>query len=117
MKKIKSLVVGLCVVCGLAASASVEARAQRRCGGNRSRAVNTRQHNQQGRIYQGVRSGELTRRETLRLEREQSQIQREEWRYRRDGELTARERAELQRELNQSSRHIYRAKHNGRDRN
>lgn len=85
--------------------------------GHHKHGVNQRQRRQDRRIDGGVFSGELTRREFLRLEKEQYQIEREEARARRDGVLTPRERAELQRELNQASRHIYRAKHNNRDRN
>jgi hypothetical protein len=119
MKIIKSLFVSAAMAVGLMAFAS-EAQAatqQRRCGNNRPRAVGQRQHNQQQRIGRGVRSGELTGRETLRLAREQYQIQQEKREYRSDGEVTRAERRELQQELNQASRHIYRAKHNGRDRN
>jgi Ni/Co efflux regulator RcnB len=39
---------------------------------------NQRQRNQKQRIRQGVRSGELTRHEVKRLEREQTHIQRDE---------------------------------------
>ena len=103
------------VVFGLAAAGEASAH-QRRCG-TQTPGVNRRQHNQQRRIFGGVRSGELTRREFFRLEREQRQIQQEKREAREDGRVTARERAELHRELNQASRHIYRAKHNRRDLN
>ena len=87
-----------------------DASAQRR--GN----INERQQNQRGRIAGGVRSGELTARETSRLAREQAQIYRMESRFRRSGdEFTSRERYRVQRELNQSSRHIYRQKHDRQD--
>jgi len=79
--------------------------------------VRNRQINQQKRIKQGVRSGELTRGEVRRLGREQNQIRRMKIRARSDGEVTNRERARITREQNQSSRHIYRAKNNRRDRN
>ena len=80
--------------------------------------INERQENQQQRIRQGVRSGELTRREALRLQREQARVRFAEARARRSGgEFTPRERARIQRELNQSSRHIRRQKHDRQDRN
>jgi hypothetical protein len=79
--------------------------------------INQRQRNQQKRIVRGVRSGELTRGEFRRLEREQFRIGRIEARARRDGELTARERFRLNRQLNQAGRHIYRQKHDRQDRN
>ena len=116
MKTIKSLVMAASLVVGVAATAS-EAQAAPRCGGNRTPGVNQRQRHQQRRIGRGVRSGELTGRETLRLEREQYQIQQEKRAYKSDGEVTRAERRELHQELNQASRHIYRAKHNRRDRN
>lgn len=112
MRRLLSLV----LASGFMLFAAAETEAATRCG-RRTPGVNARQGRQQNRIYGGVASGELTRRETLRLGREQYQIARMEWRARRDGDVTARERARLHRELNQSSRHIYRAKHNGRDRN
>lgn len=79
--------------------------------------INGRERHQQRRIGQGVRSGELTGRETLRLERQQARIRAEEFRYRHnDGRLGARERADLQRDLNRSSRNVYRQKHDGQSR-
>lgn len=114
MKKLYMLVVVGALSLGFASSASAEASSRR---GTRTPVVRHRQVHQQKRIYQGVRSGELTRRETLRLQREQRAIQREKVEAKADGTVTRRERVELQRELNQSSRHIYRAKHNNRDRN
>ena len=79
--------------------------------------VNQRQHRQERRIYQGVRSGELTFRETTRLQRQEARIAREEARYRRSGDgLSRRERLDLQRDLNRASRNIYRQKHDRQDR-
>ena len=79
--------------------------------------VNEREHNQQQRIRQGIRSGELTRVETARLERQQARIRFDEALARRSGgEFTPRERARIQRELNHSSRNIYRQKHDRQDR-
>jgi len=84
----------------------------------RPKSVNARQGRQTTRIRQGVRSGELTLRETQRLAAEQASIRTQEAFYRRSGgEFTARERARVQRELQQSSRHIYRQKHDRQDRN
>ena len=71
-----------------------------------------RQIKQQKRIHQGVKSGELTRKETLRLEREQCRIQKTKHEALSDGELTPEERLRLERQQNQADRHIYRLKHN-----
>ena len=79
-------------------------------------SINGRQQHQQQRLVRGIKSGELTARETYRLSREQAQIQRMESRFRRSGDgLSYREGVKLQRELNQSSRHIYRQKHDSQD--
>ena len=76
--------------------------------------VNERRVNQQRRIAQGVRSGELTPRETARLERQESRINREVRRDRADngGHLTPGERHRVNRQLDRESGRIYRAKHN-----
>ncbi len=78
--------------------------------------VNARQHHQQQRIGQGVRSGELTRGETRRLEREQRMIRAEERQYKSDGVLTREERRDLHQDLNAAGRHIYQEKHDAQER-
>ncbi len=76
-----------------------------------------RQLNQQKRIHQGVRSGELTRPEARRLERNAARIHRSTRRDRLDqGAFTPRERAKAQRRLNQQSRAIRRQKHDAQRR-
>ncbi len=77
--------------------------------------VDRRQIRQQARIAGGVQSGELTPRETARLERKEARIRRE---VRRDriangGTLTPAERARVNRQENRLSRQIYREKHDG----
>jgi hypothetical protein len=75
-------------------------------------SVDSRQREQRQRIQQGVRSGELTAREAVRLTREQQHIRGEEYRYRHDdGRLDRRERADLWRDQNRASRHIRHQKH------
>ncbi len=74
--------------------------------------VKHRQIHQQKRIHQGVHSGELTRRETYRLERQQVHLQRSKRRAWSDGTLTRRERARLELQQDRASWNIYRAKHN-----
>lgn len=76
--------------------------------------VNARQHHQQQRIGQGVRSGALTPGETHRLGREQRHIRQEERRYMSDGRLTRAERADLHHDQNRASRHIWQEKHDAR---
>jgi tellurite resistance protein len=78
----------------------------------RQGSIDWREANQQNRIYQGLKSGQLTPQEFNRLEREQARIQAAEARMRADGRLDPRERARLNAMLNRSSRDIYRAEHN-----
>ncbi len=74
-----------------------------------------RQIKQQKRIHQGLKSGELTRREATRLEREQHRIQKTKQKALKDGELTPEERLRLERQQNQTNQHIYHLKHNEKD--
>lgn len=106
MKKIFGLIIGLLfVVGGMATNSSAQT-------GRHPHSVNSRERRQQKRIYNGVKTGQLTPRETFRLERRQAQIRRAEARYRRSGDgLSRRERYKLERGLNRSSRSIYRQKH------
>ena len=76
-----------------------------------------RQAHQRERIVNGVKSGELTMRETRRLAGGQVHLNRVERRAEADGVVTGRERAHLQHEANQQSRRIYRQKHDAQDRN
>ena len=83
----------------------------------RNHNINAREARQDRRIYQGIASGELTRREAARLDREEDRIDSLEARYRRTGDgLSPRERQRLERDLNRSSRDIYRQKHDGQTR-
>ena len=84
--------------------------------GVRDPGVNTRQHTQQTRLREGVKSGELTRRETHRLREEQRDVRQLERAYKSDGTLTRAERADLHHEQNQTSRDIRRQKHDRQDR-
>ena len=80
--------------------------------GVRDRGVNARQQNQHQRVRQGVRSGELTRRETRNLAEGQRDIRQLERAYKSDGQLTRAERVDLHHEQNQASRDIHEAKRN-----
>ncbi len=79
--------------------------------------VRRREVRQQKRIAQGVRSGQLTARETTQLERREGAFNRQIRRDRIDGGgLTARERAKAQRRQDELSRSIYRQKHDAQRR-
>jgi hypothetical protein len=84
--------------------------------GTRDPGVNQRQHNQQDRIAQGVRSGSLTKDEAKGLRGEQRTIRQEERQYKSDGALTRDERKDLQQDLNTASRNIYGEKHDAETR-
>jgi len=84
----------------------------------RRNGINERQRNQQQRIRQGVRSGELTGVEAARLRRQEAQIKLNEARARQSGgEFTPQERARIQRQLDRESQNIYQQKHDAQDRN
>ena len=70
--------------------------------------------NQQQRIEQGLKSGQLTTGEASRLESEESRIQRDQARALKDGKLSPAEKARLNREQNQASRDINRLENNSR---
>jgi hypothetical protein len=76
-----------------------------------TRSNSGRQVSQQARIQNGKRSGELNRRETARLQREQRKIQLEKRIANGDGTVTPKEKAFLRREQNRANRHIYIEKH------
>jgi hypothetical protein len=78
--------------------------------------VNHRQAVQAHRIAQGVASGELTARETARINAEQRAIRVEERAYKSDGVLTPSERADLNRDLDVASRDIRAQKHDAQRR-
>lgn len=67
---------------------------------------------QQQRIEQGLKSGQLSSAEARKLEAGESRIDRTEARDMRNGSLSASERAQIQREQNAESRAIYSDKHN-----
>jgi hypothetical protein len=76
--------------------------------------VDQRQENQDRRIEQGVKSGQLTNHEANRLEAQQNRIENTEQRMKSDGVVTRVERTRLAHRENKASRNIYRKKHNFR---
>jgi len=89
---------------GIASAASAQTATPR---------VTKRQENQQERIGQGVKSGELTAKETEHLEAREAKIQHDKKEAKADGTVTRSERAKLHREENRTSRAIHRQKHDG----
>jgi len=78
--------------------------------------IGQRRENQQDRIAQGIRSGQLTPHETSRLENQQQGINREARadRQANGGRLTGADRRAINQSQNRASRNIYAKKHNGR---
>ena len=78
--------------------------------------VGKRAENQQDRIAQGIKSGQLTAGEAGHLENNEAKINKEvrNDRAANGGKLTAQERAKVNHQQNRQSRQIYRDKHNGR---
>lgn len=78
--------------------------------------VGQRRENQQDRIAQGIRSGQMTAGEAARTENREQNINRSVAadRAANGGKLTAQERRNINKRQNSVSRQIYRQKHNGR---
>ena len=75
------------------------------------------QVNQQKRIKHGVKNGELTKGEAIKLQKQQANIQRTKKRAAADGVVTRKERAVIKTKQKKASKNIARKKHNKRDRN
>ena len=78
--------------------------------------VNAREQNQQNRIANGEKSGQLTPGEAAKLENQQQHIQNQEKRdmAKDNGHLTKADQAKLNREQNHASKDIYKKKHNAK---
>jgi len=85
-------------------------------GHPRVNQVNKREQNQQNRIGNGVKSGQLTPGETRRLERGEQRLQNNEKKdmAKDNGHLTKQDQRHLNREANHMSKRIYKDKHNAK---
>lgn len=88
---------------GLTAAASAQTKTPR---------VDRRERRQEARIQEGVKSGELTKKEAATLEAQQQKIRKDEMKAKADGTLSPAERMKLKREQNRANRRIFRKKHN-----
>ncbi len=71
-----------------------------------------REKRQQQRINQGVKSEELTKKETLKLEKKEAKLHRQIKKDRKDGGgLTAKERVKIDKKQDKLSKQIYKQKH------
>jgi hypothetical protein len=78
--------------------------------------VGKREENQQDRIAQGIKSGQLTPGEASRLEKQEGRMNNEVKDMRQDngGKLTQGEKAKVNKQENRESNRIYKDKHNNR---
>ena len=78
--------------------------------------VGQRRENQQDRIAQGIKSGQLSAGETAKLENQQRGINQQVAadRAANGGKLTSGEKKQINKEQNTASKNIYNKKHNGR---
>jgi len=85
-------------------------------GHPRVNQVNQRETNQQNRIANGVKNGQLTPGQTARLERGEQRLQNNEKRdmAKDNGHLTKRDQRQLNREANRMSNRIYKDKHSAK---
>ena len=81
---------------------------------DRTPVINGRQHNQERRINNGARSGELTHNETRHLRNDERRIRSEKRFAKASGHVTPRQRTILRHQENRTSRAIYRDKHNNK---
>ena len=95
------------LIATLLAAASIGAFAQTAA----TPRVDQREANQQARIANGAASGELTGKETVRLEKEQAAINKAEAHAKGDGTVTKHERKRLHRMQNAASKDIHAQKH------
>lgn len=107
MKRVVSILLSVTFILGLGLSAMAQ----------KTPVVDNREKRQQRRIKQGVKSGELTKKEAAKLEAGQAKTHAMEAKAKSDGKVTVKERAKLQRRENKTSRKIYRQKHDGQNRN
>ena len=74
--------------------------------------IKKREKRQQKRINEGVESGELTKKEALKLEKKEAELHRKIKKDRKDGGgLTGKERAKIHQKQNKLSRQIAKQKH------
>jgi len=100
----------------LGLAASLCAHAQSGLADAQAARVDNRQERQETRIEQGAASGELTRRETVRMEQQQRHINRLERRTEADGQVTGREALRVESAQDRASQRISRAKHDRQER-
>ncbi|WP_198674795.1 hypothetical protein [Rhodoferax ferrireducens] len=102
MMKIQTLITALVLAASGAAFAQTTTATPR---------LDQRQANQEKRIEQGVASGQLNKREALRLEKREAKLEADKQTVKADGIVTVQERKQLNREASRDSKAVYRQKH------
>lgn len=108
----RSIVIRLCTGLVVASLATAAAAQEAPVSHDTQRNVD-----QQQRIDNGIKDGQLTTRETSQLEQGQAHVDRMEQRDLRNGPLTGKEQAQIQHAENVQSHDIYRDTHNNRGQN
>lgn len=75
-----------------------------------------RENRQQGRIAEGVSSGQLTRREARKLERGQNRVDQAQDKAMADGDMSTKEKFKIEKMQDRQNRKIYREKHDQQQR-
>jgi hypothetical protein len=73
--------------------------------------IDKRQENQEKRIEQGTKSGQLNEKETARLEKGQAKVQKMEDKAVADGKVTKKEKKKIEHAQDHQSKKIYKEKH------
>jgi len=118
-KSLFSLAVGGLMAVGLATAQTQDSNTSGAGAGQvdpghaRVNQVNGRETNQQDRIANGVKNGQLTPGQTARLERGEQRLQNNEKKdmAKDDGHLTKQNQHQLNKEANHMSKRIYKDKH------
>ena len=115
MKTLSSILFALTLIGGFTLNALAQDTATTsKQRGTVTPVARERQGIQKNRVRRGVKSGELTAKETGKLAGEIQENKEMKQEAKADGSVTRAERKEIQKEQNQTSRQIYRAKHNNR---
>ena len=107
--KLKTIIVTLAMATlpGLAFAQTTPATPSDKAGAR----IDQRQANQQKRIDEGVKSGELNKKEAARLQKGQERVQKVEDKARADGKVTKKEAAKIEHAQDHQSARIYSQKH------
>src|SRR5436190_15359486 len=114
MKKLYTILFAISLSLGLIVIAQAQDPTQ--TPGTRTPVIKKRQQIQKHRVRQGVRSGELTAKETGKLANEVKENKDARVAAKADGTVTGAERKAILKNQNQTSHKIYRAKHNNKTR-